>query len=172
MIIRFMRGTGWESTAIAIQQKTAMPFIPSHVESLSRDGTSYIGAHLNDGVRARPVGYDKDQIAKLPAGYDASVFPNGLCELLLNLESTPEQDDKFHSLQEARIGQPYDWKAIIGFLLPNHEHLTNHAICSAAVTLDLRGCGWLRWRLAVAAHLVDPRDLLLILSTHMQIPGV
>ena len=172
MIIRFMRGTGWESTAIVWQEKACMPFPPSHVESLSRDGTTYIGAHIDDGVRARPIGYDKGHIAKLPTGYDASVFPDGLCDFLLNIPATPEQDDKFHLLQEARIGQPYDWKAIIGFLLPNHEHMTNHAICSAAVTLDLRGCGRFRWRLATPAHLVDPRDLLLMLSTHMQIPGV
>lgn len=159
MIIRFVRGTAWESMAIAAQEKTAMPFTPSHVEAMSQDGKSYIGAHMDGGVQARPVGYDKATVQN---------------EVLLQLEATPDQDAAFFAFLTAHLGEPYDWRAILGFILPAHEHQTNHAICSALVTLALRapGCEWFRWRLAAPAHLVDPRDLLLMLSTHMQIPGV
>ena len=149
-----------------------MPFTPSHVEALSEDGKSYIGAHIDGGVRARPLHYADGQIARLPPVYDADVFPEGLCELLLKIDATPDQDRKFHDFMVSKIGQPYDFKAIIGFLLPEHEHSFDHSICSAVVSLALRASGWFRWRLAAPAHLVDPRDLLLIMSTHMQIPGV
>jgi hypothetical protein len=50
--------------------------------------------------------------------------------------------------------------------------LAGHAICSALITLALRACGWLQWPIAAPAHLVDPRDLLLIISGRMQIPGI
>ncbi len=159
MIIRFVRDSAFTSTLIAAQEKTALPFTPSHVEALTPDGKFYIGAHIDGGVRARPVGYDQATMAH---------------ELLLTLEATPAQDDAFHAFLRDHIGEPYDWKAIIGFLLPEHEHQTQHAICSALIALALRapGCEWFKFRLAAPAHLVDPRDLLLMLSTHMQIPGV
>lgn len=174
MIIRIVRGSAWESTAIAMQEKTAMPFTPSHVEALTPDGQFYIGAHIDGGVLARPVGYDKGQIAQMPSGYDETAFPEGLCDLRLTLQATPAQDAAFYAFLNSKINEPYDWKAIVGYLLPEHEHQTKHAICSALVTLGLRtkGCEWFKWRLAAPAHLVDPRDLLLMLSTQMQIPGV
>lgn len=164
MIIRFVQGTAITSRLIMAQEKTAMPFTPSHVEALSEDGKYYIGAHIEDGVRARPVGYDAGEVGTLPDGSP--------CDLQLTLWATPEQDAIFHAYMRSKIGEPYDWRAILGFILPEHEHLPQHAICSALVTLALRQCNWFRWRLAAPAHLVDPRDLLLMLSTHMQIPGV
>jgi hypothetical protein len=172
MIIRFVRGTAWESTAIALQEKSCMPFVPSHVEALTPDGAFYIGAHIDGGVQARSVGYDEGQIAKLPDGYDAAVFPAGLCDMRFELSATPAEDRAFYGFLAGKINQPYDWRAILGFLLPEHEHQPKHAICSALVTLGLRSCGWFPWRLAAPAHVIDPRDLLLMLSTHMQIPGV
>jgi hypothetical protein len=172
MIIRSVLHIGWESTAITLQEKTAMPFTPSHVEALTPDGKFYIGAHMDGGVMARPVGYDAGQIAKLPDGYDKAFFPDGLCDLRLDLCTSQDQDAMFQKFMTSHIGEPYDWKAIIGFLLPEHLHLPNHAICSALVTLALRDCKYFQWRLAAPAHLVDPRDLLLMISTRMQIPGV
>jgi hypothetical protein len=64
--------------------------------------------------------------------------------------------------------------AILGFLVPAHHHAPNHAICSALITLALRakGCEWFPFPLASPAHLVNPRDLLLILSAQMRIPGI
>lgn len=155
MIVRFVQGSGFESLAIMAQEKTAMPFTPSHVEGLTADGGFYIGAHLDGGVQKRPVGYDK---------------PSTVHELLLKLDATPEQDAKFYAFLESKIGQPYDWQAIIGFILPEHEHVLNHSICSALVTLALRACGWFESPLAAPAHLINPRDLLLIISGRMTVP--
>jgi hypothetical protein len=172
MIIRFMQGTDLISDDIKWQEKTAVPFTPSHVEALTPDGGFYIGAHLSGGVMKRPVGYDKGSIAKLPDGYDKTVFPDGLCELLLTVAADPATDKAFYEYLDGKIGEPYDWKAIIGFLLPEHFHLKNHVICSALITLALRFCGRLAWPLAVPAHEIDPRDLLLIVSSMMMVPGI
>lgn len=151
-----------------------MPFTPSHVEARTPDGGFFIGAHLLGGVRRRPVGYDKGSIAKLSEGYDETAFPGGLCDFVLSLPAEPGQEKAFYDFLEGHLGEPYDWKAIPGFLVPEHLHLSNHAICSALQTLALRtpSCEWFKFRLAAPAHLIDPRDLLLMLSTHVQIPGV
>lgn len=164
MIIRFMQGTDLISDDIKWQEKVAMPFTPSHVEALTPDGGFYIGAHLNGGVMKRPIGYDKSSIAKLPNGKD--------CELLLKLEADPATDKVFYDYLVGKIGEPYDWKAIIGYLLPEHFHLPNHVICSALITLALRSCGWFSYPLAVPAHEIDPRDLLLMISSRMSVPGI
>lgn len=155
MIIRFMQGTSFDSLAIMAQEKTAVPFQPSHVEGLTADGQFYIGAHLEGGVQKRPVGYDKATTRY---------------ELSLKLDATPEQDAAFYAFLESKIGEPYDWRAILGFLVPKHEHELNHAICSALVTLALRSCGWFASPLAAPAHLISPRDLLLIVSGRMTVP--
>lgn len=132
-----------------------MPFTPSHVEALTVDGKFYLGAHSDGGVMKRPVGYDKDMTAH---------------ELLLTLDATPEQDAAFWKFLESHIGEPYDWSAIFGFVLPEHEHVFEHVICSALMTLGLRACNWFASPLAAPAHLIDPRDLLLLISGRTTVP--
>lgn len=157
MILRFVQGSSLISQAIVAQSKTAMPFTPSHVETLSEDGLTYIGAHISGGIQSRPVGYDK---------------ADTLHELLLPLAATPAQDRIFWDFMTSKIGEPYDWHAIIGFLIPAHEHTVNTAICSAVSALALRACGWFEHPLATPAHLISPRDLLLIISGRMEVPGI
>lgn len=155
--IRFVQGTAFSSRLIVAQEKTAMPFTPSHVEARTPDGGFYIGAHIDGGVMKRPVGYDKDDMAH---------------ELLLDLDVTPEQAAVFFAFLDRHLGEPYDWHAILGFILPAHEHQQEHAICSALITLALRACGYFQWPLAAPAHLIDPRDLLLMISARQQVPGI
>ena len=154
IIVRFVRSIGLASDGIVALQKTSMPFSPSHVEAVTPDGF-YLGAHLDGGTQKRP----KD--------YDAGKFSH---ELFLTLEATEAQATTFYKFLDGHIGEPYDWKAILGFLLPHHEHTPNHAICSALIALALRACEYFRWPLAAPAHLIDPRDLLLILSARMIVP--
>ena len=120
MIIRFVQGTELSSKLIVAQEKTAMPFTPSHVEAKTPDGGFYLGSMMEGGVQKRPVGYDKGLVAH---------------ELLLTLDATPEQDAKFWDFLNSKLGEPYDSAAIFGFVIPVHEHLLNHAICSALITL-------------------------------------
>jgi hypothetical protein len=154
MIIRFVEGSELVSKLIIAQEKTAMPFTPSHVEAVTPDGF-YLGAHFDGGVLKRPKDYDKGQ------------FSN---ELILPIQATPEEDLKFYKYLEDHIGEPYDWKAIIGFVIPEHEHLLDHTICSALISMAFRVSNWFAFKLATPAHLIDPRDLLLMLSSRMEIP--
>jgi hypothetical protein len=154
VIIRFVQGTAISSRLIVAQEKTAMPFTPSHVEARSPDGFD-LGSHSDGGVQKRPIGYDKATTAH---------------ELLLTLDTTPEQDAAFWAFLESKIGEPYDSPAIFGFVIPLHEHELNHAICSALMTLGLRACNWFAYPLAAPAHLIDPRDLLLLISGRMRVP--
>jgi len=153
--IRFVKSKGWESDAIVALEKTALPFTPSHVEAVTPDGF-YLGAHFDNGTQKRPSNYDAGQFEY---------------ELFLTLETLEiDQTKRFYDFLNAHIGEPYDWKAILGFIVPHHEHIPNHAICSALITLALRGCNWFAYPLAAPAHLIDPRDLLLMLSCRMAIP--
>ncbi len=154
MILRFVQGTAFTSKLIVAQEKTAMPFTPSHVEAAMPDG-NYLGAHFDGGVQSRKPGYDAAEMAH---------------ELFLTLDATPAQDLIFDHFLEGHIGEPYDWRAILGFILPEHEHIPGHAICSALITLALRECKWFQWPLAAPAHLIDPRDLLLMISARQQVP--
>ena len=64
-------------------------------------------------------------------------------------------------LRAIEIGEPYDWKAIVGFLEPDaHQHELDHVICSAFMTAALRACGYFRWPLTVPFHHISPRDLI------------
>lgn len=163
ILIRFVRSKGWESDAIVLREKTCMPFPPSHTECVTPDG-KWLGQHMDGGMLARPAGYDHDDVAIMDDGRR--------CEIIVPLEVTQEQHDAFYTAANASIGEPYDWKAIIGFGVTFHEHQKFHAICSAKMLLLLRarGCEYFPWPIVVPAHLVDPRDLMLMLSTHVEIP--
>ena len=154
IILRFMQGSEPTSKLIVALEKQALPFTPSHVEAVMPDGF-YLGSHIIGGTLERAPGYDKDHTVH---------------ELFLTLPATQEQADAFHADMRSHIGEPYDWRAILGFLVPEHEHIPGHAICSARVTLSLRAAKWFPYPLAAAAHLIDPRDLLLMLSAQIQVP--
>jgi hypothetical protein len=144
------------SALIRFQAGLCMPFTPSHVEALSRDGKHYIGQHLDGGMQARPLGYDGTDIK----------------EKLVALPCNDAQYDGFQDHCEGRIGAPYDWPSIIGFVDPAWNlHAFKHLICSAEMTAALRSprCQYFPMPLTVPFHHISPRDLFLILSSHVQI---
>jgi hypothetical protein len=154
MIIRFVQGTAWTSKLIIAQQKTAMPFTPSHVEAVTPDGL-YLGAHMDGGVQKRKPGYDQGAFAH---------------ELILTLPATAMQDTIFYDYLDKHVDEPYDWSAITGFLVPGHFHHLYHTICSALVAGGLRTCEWFPFALPAPWHLIDPRDLLLMIGVVVRIP--
>ena len=160
--IRFVTGNAASSALIRAQAGTSMPFTPSHTEALSQDGQFYIGAHIEDGVQARPVGYDSDTLLTLPDGTNS--------ERIVSLLATPEQEAAFYAFVHSKIGAPYDSKAIIGFEIPGHFHDFGHLICSAFMSAALRACSYFRWPLTKPFHCISPDMLLAILSTHVEIP--
>jgi hypothetical protein len=166
--LRFVTGNSAISALIRAQERTTMPFIPSHVEAYIPPGIlsapagqaaeGYLGAHYDGGVMLRPI------------GYDAATMTN---ELLLDLPADDAQTAAFHAYLSSKIGAPYDWKSILDFIDPLHDiHDRQHVICSALQTLALRKCSWFPGPLPVPAHQISPRDLLLTIGGRVAIPGV
>ncbi len=154
--LRFVTADDPLSRLISAQAGICMPFTPTHVEALSRDGKAYVGQHYDGGMAARPIGYD--------AAYQ------GRKEKFVLLPCTQAQYDAFHDFCESKIGQPYDWESIISFIDPAWNlHELNHLICSAIMTAGLRACNYFPMPLVVPFHHISPRDLFLILSSHVQI---
>jgi hypothetical protein len=155
--LRFVTCNDLISEGIRLQAGICMPFTPSHVECVSQDGQSYIGQHFNGGMQARPV------------GYDVSIL---MAEKFVDLPCTPEQEQAFYAHVTGRIGAPYDWESIVSFIDPAWNlHAKMHLICSAEMAWGLRTepCPYFPMPLTVPFHHISPRDLFLILSSHVQI---
>jgi hypothetical protein len=160
--IRFVTGNALSSQLIRMQGGICMPFTPSHTEALSQDGKFYIGARNDVGISALPIDYDASTLLTLPDGSKS--------ERIVSLPSTVEQEDAFYSFVHSKVGEPYDWNAIVSFAMPGvNLHEYGHIICSAFMTAALRKCGYFPEPLTVPFHHISPRDLLLILSSHVQI---
>jgi hypothetical protein len=159
--IRFVRCKGFTSDLIAFREGTCMPFPPTHTECVTPEG-KWLGQHEDGGMQAREPGYDHDDVAIMPDGRRA--------EIIVSLPVTPRVHDAFYAAATASIGEPYDWNAILGFAMPGHFHFKFHAICSAKMFLLLRAVNYFQWPVTVPAHEMDPRDLMLILSTCVEIP--
>lgn len=153
--LRFVTCNDLISGVIRLQAGISMPFTPSHVEAVSQDGASYIGQHFDGGMQARPVGYDAGKVQG---------------EKIVELPVSPLEETAFYNFVVSKIGQAYDWKSIISFADPAWNlHDVNHLICSAMMTAALRNCGFFPMPLTVPFHHISPRDLFLVLSSHVQI---
>lgn len=163
--IRFVTGKDFISREIALDFTVSMPFKPTHTEALTKDGRFYIGAHGVGGIKKNPVGYDANDIIILPDGSKS--------ERIVSLPCTQEQEDAFYVFVESKVGEPYDWLAIAGFVLTEvHLHTFGHLICSAFMSAACRtkGCEVFRWPMTKPFHDISPDILFLILSTHVEIP--
>lgn len=162
--IRFVAGTAHSSALIRAQAGVSMPFTPSHTEALTQDGQFYIGA-MNEGITRHPVGYDDGKVLILPDGRKA--------ECIVALPCTDEQEEAFYAFAESKVGLPYDWPAIAGFADPLlNLHTPFHEICSAFMCWCLRNpaAPFFKWPMTKPFHRISPDMLLLILSTHVEIP--
>jgi hypothetical protein len=161
--LRFVRHKGFACAAIVWRAgMVGMPFIPTHAEWVAPNGKC-IGQFGHGGMQERPMGYDRDDVYVMKDGRR--------CDLIVSLPVTQEQADTFYAGAYAAVAanEPYDWSAPWGFLFPGHHHTPGHSVCSSKMFLLLRAIAFFRWPITVPAHLVDPRDLLMILSTHVQI---
>lgn len=120
----------------------------THVEAVMPDG-DYLGAHIDLGVRSRSPSYDQDWTKQLFVQLECDDVP------------------QFVRFLNGKVGEPYDTRGILGFVLHGDMHMPMHAICSALQTLALRSCGYFGVPLAKAAHMISPSDLLLIISSRV-----
>lgn len=130
----------------------AEDFAYSHVEAVTPWGT-YLGAHADGGVLDRPHDYDKGQ-------FTAEKFVD-------LVDAPPAREAPFYAFLKGKIGTPYDYEAILGFVSRFDLHQAGHVICSALQAIALRRCGYFANPLAAPAHEVSPRDLALMLSARV-----
>lgn len=155
MKLRFVTCSDPESALIRDREGATAPFVgftPSHVEMVVAEG--YLGAHSDGGIQVRPAGYDKATLTH---------------ELVLEL---PADDAAAEKYARSKIGTPYDWGAIVdfvNFVVPADFHQRNHLICSAFMTLAARAGSAFPFPLAIPAHQISPRDLLLAVSARVWI---
>lgn len=161
--LRFVLHTDFIAQAMVLYQHVCMPFAPGHVECVTPDGR-YLGMHWKEpsGMQYREVGYDVGTISQLSDGR--------LAEIFIDLPATEEQTNKFYKLANDSIGESYDIMAFVEYAVPIHSHTYNHAVCVAKMFLLLRAVEWFKWPIVVPAHCLTVRDLLLILSTHIEVP--
>lgn len=160
--LRFVTSNDRLSALIRTQGGICMPFTPSHAECVSLDGKFYIGEHYGTGMQARPAGYDSASLMTLPDGTKS--------ERIVELPCSPEQEAAFYKFVTEKIGEPYDLKSIFSFAMPDiNLHDVGHLICSAIMAAALRAANYFPMPLTVPFHHISPRDLFLILSSHVQI---
>lgn len=150
MILRFVTGNDWISNAIRVGEHDGWP---THTEALMPEG-GYLGAHLSGGVMIRPIGYDDGSRTR---------------ELLITIDASKDQNDKFHAFLKAQIGKPYDKAAIAGLALNRNWRTPDSWFCSELMAAALEECGYL-FKLSVTDNHISPRDLLLVLSGRIAIP--
>lgn len=146
--LRFVTANDLVSDSI----RFAEDFPYSHVEAVTPWGT-YLGAHAGGGVLDRPSDYDKGRFT---------------AEKFVTLsDAPPASETSFYFYLKGKIGTPYDYEAILGFVSRLDLHTTGKVICSALQAMALRQCRYFANPLAVHSHEVSPRDLALMLSARI-----
>lgn len=122
----------------------------SHVDAILPDG-SLLGARSDavggqrPGVRIRPQHYERwvrRTVVELPG--TAGIVPSWVAWL------------------KKQIGDPYDSRAILGFLLGRQSHTSGHWICSACQSSGLEVVGWLPQEGPVPPSQITPDALLMM----------
>lgn len=122
-------------------------FWASHVEAVMPDG-SYLGAHFDGGVKARPPGYDAKSLQR---------------EVFVPLPATAEEDAAFYAFLQSQVGKPYDIEAVAGLVAERDWRLPDAWFCSELQAAALESSGYLP-TLAANVSKITPRDLLLVVS--------
>ena len=155
--IRFVTGNDWISNAIRVGERDGWC---THTEAVMPDGT-LLGAHLDGGVQARQVGYDKTT-AKRELIVELPILPS-----IANFKI----EDIFYNFLVAQLGKPYDLTALAGAAFDRNWHKANSWFCSELIAAALEDCKYIYPLAAIDSH-VSPRDLLLVLSGRVAIPNM
>lgn len=122
IVIRFINEPGIVSKLLTWQTNS----LCCHCEALSRDGkSSWIGAHAGSGVEARPIDWCKPT-----------------WERQYKIELADDDYERAMTYLEGMIGQPYNYKDIIGLGLHRRMGVSDHAIiCSALMLVFMMRAG-------------------------------
>lgn len=120
--LRFIRDDGIISRLIRWQDWSSGGSY-SHVEF--RLPTGYLGSQAPDGVKLRPLNY---------------CTPTE--EWLCCVDVPDYVGEKILEFARAQIGKPYDWKAIVGFIIRRDWMNDNSWTCSELVTFTFLQAGF------------------------------
>ncbi len=125
---------------------------PTHCETVLSDGQRLGSWFHQGGVRIRPANYEASE-----GGFTK--------ELWVHLKATPAQEEAFYAFLHAQIGKPYDWKAIVGFVISGRDWQEPDSWdCSELFASALAACGLLPQHMAVKFSRVTVRDVMLLTS--------
>jgi hypothetical protein len=150
--LRFVGGNDLISKGISAAE---YGFWAIHAEAVMPDGT-WLGAHYDGGVQARPAGYDKATCTQ---------------DMIVSIPVEAAMADKFHAFLRSQIGKPYDIEAIVAFVARRDWQSPDSWFCSELQAAALAHCGWFASALATQFNHITPRDLLLIVSGRVNIQG-
>ena len=145
--LQFVSGKGWSSDLI----EWFGHGLYSHVDCVMPDGR-LLGARLEGGVAVRSPDYEVfERVCRvgLPVEYSMA---SGWAEWLL-----------------AQVGKPYDKTAIAAFAAGRDWQEPDSWFCSELAAASLIHCGYFQWPLVVGANKITPDDLVLVLSSHVQV---
>lgn len=115
---------------------------PSHVEFGLPDG-SWLGAHIDGGVRVRPYAYTTPS-----------------WEMRYGLTYPPEVEAAIMRFVAAQIGKPYDTLGIAGILFNRDWHSRDHWFCSELVLAAFEAAGvYLLNVIPGRSYRIDPERL-------------
>lgn len=122
-----------------------MTSVASHCEAVFAD--CIIGSY-EDGVRKQTLDFDTSSTS----------------QIFVDIPMTKPVLSSWRRHLEDKIGSPYDYEAIVGFIAHQSFHAEGHFICSHLQVQTLRECKVIRHRLNVPYWEVSPRDLLLMMA--------
>ena len=148
--LRFVASRGnWMSWAIRAWTTDDSAESVSHVEAVMPDGST-IGAYA-EGVARHWPGSDTTSTMQRHVDIPDALFDRAKAVRYL----------------ESRIGQPYDFRGILGEAVHRDIHMPGAKYCSALQTLACsHWYGGLFAPLARPAHEIDPEMLLTLCSSH------
>lgn len=149
--LRFV--TTWESPVSRLIRAGEYGFWASHTEAMMPEGT-YLGAHFDGGVMARPSTYDAGKYGQ---------------QMFVQIPCLQVQADMFHAFLRAQVGKPYDLGAIGALVFEREWRQTDKWFCSELQAAALEHCGFFSSPLCTDNWKITPRDLLLILSGRVQV---
>ena len=150
--LQFSRGTDISSDLIAWYEHGGW----SHVDTVLPDGL--LGAR-SDAIGGKPAG-----VQVRPKDYLGDEKT-----LVVELPCSSEMAGKYEDFLRAQIGKPYDVEGIAGFISGRNWSDPAAWFCSELVAAGLEACGYFEYPLAVTTHKITPADLLLILSTRVNL---
>ena len=130
----------------------------------TRSWASHVDAFMPNGhlLGARPVG---------GVAIRGPHYHNFTKLLQVDLPCDSATAERFYGFLEAQVCKPYDWRGILSFWFRRDWQEDDSWTCAELITAALIDSGYFSHRLYVTNSKISPADLLMLLSTRVNIGG-